>query len=261
MIGMVFFSYLYSMCALLGVLTRSTLAALLLTMLLWFGIAMLNNAESILLMLKIQRDHEITMVDRQIVGAQRRVQRLEAAATTGPTTVPATAVAAQPATTANAKSGSDFTSRLQQWGEAIVRKQQEAKTPQVQLQEATAELDRLRTERAGMENKLTFWHKLALGVKTVLPKTSETIGVLNRGLKYYAEMGSAQIEEESAPQVPAPSTGGNNRHRRHDEDEVAEKEFVHVVHSRSLSWVIGTSLGFEALMLGIAAIVFVRRDF
>ena len=45
----VFFSYLFSVCVLLGLITRSTIAALILTLLIWFGLYMVNTADMVIL--------------------------------------------------------------------------------------------------------------------------------------------------------------------------------------------------------------------
>ena len=85
-IMLLFFSYLYSVCALLGIMTRSTLAALLLTLLVWFGIWVIHATEASLLMFKLRNEQEVVLYDRQIVALERKVARLEAAASTQPTT-------------------------------------------------------------------------------------------------------------------------------------------------------------------------------
>src|SRR5205814_9504547 len=83
-----FFSYLFSICALLGILTRSTLAALLLTMLVWFGVYIIHTTEASLLFFQMRSQEEATMYDRQIVALEKKIARLESAATTNPSTAP-----------------------------------------------------------------------------------------------------------------------------------------------------------------------------
>lgn len=60
-IVLLFFSYLFSICVLVGVWTRSTLAALLLTMLAWFSFYALNQTEAIVssiqARLEVQLEH------------------------------------------------------------------------------------------------------------------------------------------------------------------------------------------------------------
>jgi len=54
-IMLLFFSYLYSICALLGIVTRSTLAALLLTLLAWCFIWMIHTTEAALLLFQLRK--------------------------------------------------------------------------------------------------------------------------------------------------------------------------------------------------------------
>ncbi len=53
-----FFSYLFAVCVLLGLLTRSTVAGLLLTLLFWFIVSMLGQAEESVLMFQAMERHE-----------------------------------------------------------------------------------------------------------------------------------------------------------------------------------------------------------
>src|SRR5262249_47022240 len=56
------FSYLYSFCALIGLLTRSTIAALLLTILVWVLIFMTHTAETgVLLTFKVRQDQSVAI--------------------------------------------------------------------------------------------------------------------------------------------------------------------------------------------------------
>ena len=80
------------------------------------------------------------------------------------------------------------------------------------------------------------------GVKTVLPKTTETIGILERTLYSMAELPSGAFGQP--PQQAKVST------------KVAE-----TLRARSAWWVVGTSLGFELFVLSLAALIFCRRDF
>ena len=77
--------------------------------------------------------------------------------------------------------------------------------------------------------------RLAIRVKTFLPKTSETIELLQR----------VTLPVEAMPGA---------------EDEVQE-ELLRELRSRPALWVVGTSLGFEAVVLALGAWVFCRRDY
>jgi hypothetical protein len=41
----------------------------------------------------------------------------------------------------------------------------------------------------------------------------------------------------------------------------AQQEVIDVLRGRSIAWVVGTSLGFEAIVLAFAALIFCRRDY
>ena len=81
------------------------------------------------------------------------------------------------------------------------------------------------------------------GVMTVLPKTTATIELLQRWLIRLADLPKQPASgEEMAIQA-------------------AQRELVEALYQRSPSWIMGTSLGFELVMLGLAAWLFCRRDF
>ena len=60
-----FFSYLFSVCVFLGVVTRSTLAALLVTLLFWFLVFSVGAAENLLLTFHTMDKHGVTLEDMQ----------------------------------------------------------------------------------------------------------------------------------------------------------------------------------------------------
>ncbi|CAN5426480.1 hypothetical protein BH09PLA1_BH09PLA1_22780 [soil metagenome] len=127
----------------------------------------------------------------------------------------------------------------------------------------------MRTQRADFTNPLIFWHRLTLGIKSVLPKTSETVALLSRSLEKYANIHHQEADESTDDSVMPNSNSGDSgkgsRRRNHDREEVlmdrARVSTITDFNRRSLFWVIGTSLIFEGVMLSIAAIVFCRRDF
>ena len=79
-------------------------------------------------------------------------------------------------------------------------------------------------------------------MKTVLPKTSETMGLLDRALIDLAEL----------PRQPD---------QRDDKPAKVGRAVAEALRSRSVAWVVGTSLGFELAVLACAAFIFCRRDF
>jgi ABC-type transport system involved in multi-copper enzyme maturation permease subunit len=189
-----FFSYLFAVCVFLGVVTRSTVAALLLTLLFWFGISMVGAAERTLLMAKTMQHHGAN------IAAHVEKDAGKPKAAKGP-------------------------------------KSREP-TPPADTTPATPE------EPSTASRALSIAHSVAYGIKTVLPKTADTIELLQRSL----------IEIAKLPKQPADSPEARAA-------LAAQKEIIDVIYGRSIAWIIGTSLAFETVVLAFAALVFCRRDY
>lgn len=273
---LLFFSYLYSICTLVGIVTRSTLAALLLTLLAWFAIWIIHTTEASLLLFKLKNEQEMVMYDRQIAALDRRIARLQIASTQ-PTTqstqsggAPVAATTTMPTTDpSNASSDESFFTR---WGKALVA-QQEASKPNEALADAKRQLADVQKRKDEFSNPLIYWHRMAVTVKAVMPKTSETIELLNRSLAKYAgiqnqaddsAMDDTMLTTSSSTSTTNPADReARRRNRQRDEVlmEQAQQRMVTELHRRSLFWVVGTSLIFEAVLLSVAGFVFCRRDF
>lgn len=162
-----FFSYLFSVCVLLGVMWRSTVAALLLTILFWGMLAGLHRAEALVLFFELQQQQKQEGREVRIKGVEARLRARAAA--TGPSSAPA---GSRPA-----------------------------------LQEELAELrDKCDRTASGVEMLKTA-HRILYGIKTFLPKTSETIDLLERTLIHTADMPEPDEEQD-------PGGGGPGRHLR-----------------------------------------------
>ena len=203
-----FFSYLFSLCVLFGVMTRSTLAAVLLTILCWFFLFCLDRGEVSLLMFK-------TAAEREAVTREKRITYLGG--------------------------------RL-----AYMERQ----TPEQQERSQNV-IDSWRQERDGLVaqrdskalRNLTVAHRIVYGAKSVLPKTRETTELMNRRLIRPA----AELEETD--------DSGDERRRQGPFTAADIQKTDQAMRSRSVGWVIGTSLGFEAVVLAAAAWIFCRRDY
>jgi ABC-type transport system involved in multi-copper enzyme maturation permease subunit len=176
-----FFSYLFSVCVLLGLLTRSTVAALLLTLLFWFMVYMISQAELSLLLFQSAEKHGASF--------QLEIHRVE-------TGGGRTRAGKNPATASEPAGG-------------------------------------------GMESARRMLH----AVNTVLPKTRETIMLLERWLIHLADL------------PPQP------RNPQQQAMQEAAVEVRDTLYQRSALWILGTSLGFELVVLCCAAWIFCRRDF
>jgi ABC-type transport system involved in multi-copper enzyme maturation permease subunit len=209
-----FFSYLFSVCVLIGLLTRSTIAALLLTLLIWLLFFGVHTAESLVLWAKISSDHRVALVERDI----NRLEMTFANAATNPAASepsPANSVASE------------------------------------KLAQLKIDLEKSESTRT----KLVVAHRILFAFKTVMPKTSETIDLLEKTLVKTADLPELDNDESG---TSSPSIGERlNR----AEQRAVQKELIEVTRSRSVAWVVGTSLLFELLMLGWAGWVFSRRDF
>ena len=192
----VFFSYLYSVCALVGVLTRSTIASLLITILFWLLIFGVGSAEQVTLLgqTSSQMALEYAEEDHEVAVEQGDPTML------GP-----------------------------------------------------AE-NQLISARENHETWATT-HKVFYWLKVILPKTDETIGLLERVLRKYAGMESfGGPEEDETRRVFG---GGGTRINMRELTERIQEE----IDSRSVAWVIGSSLLFEFVVLSFACWRFSRRDF
>jgi len=220
-----FFSYLFCICVLLGLMTRSTVAALLLTMLAWFVIWGLDRAEIILLLGRIYAQDQIATQD--LVVKQRRGSLHafeERLAATQPT-------AAQ---------------------------QQDLADRRQRLKEAEEET----VNAASSARNLELAHKVFYRLKTVLPKTRETNELLDRAMMTPQELADFDAHRRPGGAIrtrpPRPRAPGGGPAWA-DPEVVAEAQAE--MRVRPISWIVGTSLLFEAVVLSLAAWIFCRRDY
>lgn len=217
-----FFSYLYGFMVLIGMLTRSTVASLLITIVLWLAIFGLHVAEAgALLESRVRQDQAVAIRIDDLEKFQAQVQERRAADS-----------AAETGSAAPPRSAKSL----------------------AQLEEELADKKaRLGAARAD-QRRLTNIHAIVYSVKTVLPKTTETMDLLQRAL-----VSAAEIENliNAAGEPP----------RRRNRDPLApsevsvRKEVQREMDSRTVGWVLGTSLLFEAALVLLAAGLFCRRDF
>lgn len=230
----VFFSYLYCVCALIGLLTRSTIAALILTGLFWFALFAANTTESALLSFRTLQEQRVAAFDRAI---EQERARIEAQAAASREQAPATGI-------------------LNTLRQNII-------DPDSREQRFRDRLQRLEDRREDARESLASvskWHTGSLVVKTVLPKTQETIALTERVLIDLASLTESLPEEgETIQGLPS---------QRQDEElgvvvdsRDVQRELLVKQRSRSAWWVVGASLLFEAAVLCIACVVFSRRDY
>ncbi|TVQ62370.1 MAG: ABC transporter permease [Phycisphaerales bacterium] len=222
-----FFSYLYCVCALVGLLTRSTIAALLVTILFWFFLFLLNAGDGALLAIKTQAEVEAergsARVERMVQGTSRELVALRRSQL--PEDERETAEIPEP-TLEEIEAGN---LRITQTREEVARNERLARS-------------------------LAPWHRGVLIAKTALPKTSETTEFLNRVLISQAELDQAMDNQAKAIQerMSERDTGA---------EAEAQRRTQQAVRDRSTFWVLGTSLTFVFVVTAFATWRFTRRDF
>jgi hypothetical protein len=220
-----FFSYLFSFCTLFGVLTRSTIASILLTLLVWLTLWGVNTTGNVFLTLResatVSAERTARKVTRLEESGRRRMAEMEA----GKEPVPGIADTPLPAGAADSL-------------EALVPALGKARAD---AREAAASL-------AGWRRGTTIVDV----IKGALPKTEETIALLDRWMLTAAD--KRPFGGDDAPAHDAPLPFGAVDREVMDRVEKA-------VRGRSLGWVLGTSCLAEAAIFGLAAWLFCRRDF
>ena len=209
-----FFSYLYAFNVLVALITRSTLAALLLTMIFWFLLWAVQTAESGVGMVAMQQRVQVERQEREIAGQQERLAALGSAET--------------------------------------LRPSEERRRERIET-ELEANLERIegaRTRLAAIER----WHRPFEVAMAVLPKNQETIGLLDRWLSPDARYSMSEV---MLGEYRDESSGA----AREDSEAESARRLEQAVRATSPWWIIGSSLAFEAVLLGVACVVFVRRDF
>lgn len=209
-IVVLFFSYLFSFCVLIGVWTRSTVAAALLTLLFWFGVFCVHWTEITLLAFKIAEDNAVAHLDRQINATESSLATYSNMAATQPT----------------------------------ARNTREVKAFQAQLQ-------RQQAERAAKNGSLKLFHQMFYDVQAVLPKTTETVDLLEKMLIKHANLQSVHEENDSSQQATVDLNGNPIDPRAVDAE----------LRKRTVGWIVGTSVTFEIAVLSTAAWIFCRRDY
>lgn len=201
-----FFSYLFGFCVLLGVKTRSTIAALLLTIVFWTLIGGVDWAEPLLL------------------GARNVYE-------------------------ANARSQRD---RSDEASQTLVHAQHDPK--QSAIVGALQEDSDVARREADSTERTAWWLRTSYGVlysiKTITPKTTDTVGLLDR-IIFANERDPTDPAGRQRIGQPDPS----------DDSANAMKQTVEDLKSRSVGWIVGTSLAFELVLVGAAMWIFCRRDY
>lgn len=232
-----FFSFLFCVCTLLGVVTRSTIASLILTLILWFVFSMVGVVENVFELQKLAAQRQVVLTEKDIERREEAIAAVEA----GP-------------------SENGFAAALVERMSLPGQKQR--------LERARERLESDRDRAREWEK----WHGRIWAARFVLPKTSETADLLNRGLIEKDEL-QKMIEagnesnrrfRPEAPEVPENLEDFDpNRElgRVQQDDPAVQQAATERQYSKSLWWVLGTSFAFQFAVLALAAWLFCRRDF
>ncbi len=242
-IVVLFYSYLFCVCTLLGLITRSTLASLLLTILFWFMLFLLNQADQTLLMFQKAMEAQVQQMDQRLEASRQTLEELRSSQS---------AETESPETTEETKPIADgFAGRIAEEFRAGRRAEDMGEEDLAsRIRRAEFEIREIESDReqaAKNATGLAEWSGIIVSVKTVLPKTADTIDLLDRHL--ISEDAIDRQEERAIERQ------GDENFSRGQFDAMRE------IRSRSLWWVVGTSLLFEAFILAIGAWIFSRRDF
>jgi len=238
-----FYSFLYCMCALFGIVTRSAMTALVLTLLMWFVVFVVHAAEAGLLTWRTHAETRVQIYETTIA-------KIEGESEETPGTDPRDARAESDQN--NARQVQTRTNPF----EPFIRFNDEGVSA-IRLERAKNNLDKA---KEAAENA-RYYHRISLTVKTALPKTAETIALLERWLIDEADLPSFQEDEPVQVNLSIAEDEEMPEELQRAEDRIVRAEMQREYRARSPLWILGTSLAFEAAVLGIAVWRFNRRDF
>jgi hypothetical protein len=211
-----FFSYLFSICVLLGVATRSTIAALLLTMVGWGFFWAVHKVELETFKLQVSQDYMSNYYQERLKQTDASIAELQA--------------------------------HPQEKNKSKLEDLQQRRATEVARQGSVDSSDKT----------IGRVHSVAYITKTLVPKTTETIDLLDRYLFSDAEVEKA--DERTMGWVMRGDPNSEMAAQMNASQHAAAKA-DEAVRNRSVGWIIGSSLVFEAVMLSLAAWVFCRRDY
>ena len=225
-IVLAFFSFLFSIMVLLGMLTRSTIASLLLTILVWFVLFLVNTTDGII----------VSQHEGMKIQANKLEERLELAEENARVMY----IAKQ------RREGNELPEDYQATDDELY-------TVNVFLPSLRDRLE----DRKEMIRSLAPWRQGIFIAKTLLPKTSETIGLLNRYAMSQEDIDALMDVGSDKQRTTVDEETGEVRVSQADQNRAMSE----AMSKRSVGWVLGTSFAFEAVMLLIAGTLFARRDF
>lgn len=214
------FSFLYSLSVLVGTITRSTIAAVMAAAGLWFVGGMLSTADVVLLRAGIGNQIQYERAQKDV--ETRRVQ-LDAE---------------------TKRAGS---------GEAGAKNEQELKELKERFERSERDAE---SEKRDLDN-IDRWHRMILTARLVLPKTGETLALVEQAMISTAEMEGLFQSNNRDDGLEARGRRARFGAREQEIDNRTRRAMA----DRSLAWIIGTSLMFEFFCVALATWIFSRRDY
>ena len=212
-----FFSYLFAVCVLVGILTRSGITALLITGVFWMVLWSIQTSEAVLNQFVTQQQVSIERFNEGVIDAEVELKQMKK------------------------KSSEDF---------RIPKIEKRIDTFNTDIRESQELLDTLEK-----------FHTPTTWILAISPKNAQTIGLLDRWLSdpdgfdigaiLNGDMRYFDVDEIEEIDPTTPGARNRETMRRMRED----------YESRSLWYVIGTSLLFEGFILGLSSLYFCRKDF
>ncbi|MDP6693573.1 MAG: ABC transporter permease subunit [Phycisphaerales bacterium] len=210
-----FYSYLFSVTVIVGMVTKSGLAALLVTGVFWMVLFSVNATDGVLTGIVTSQDVQI---ERYQEGIKKQQMKLD---------------------------------------EIISKSPEDVRI--ASRQERIEEMKTDNKDSIELLETLKAWQKPISWILMVLPKTSQTIGLLDRWLSddrgfdlsaiMRGDMEQLEIVEEIDPT--------NHEALQRETRRRVQEEY----DDRPLWYVIGTSIIFEGLVLGLSSLIFCKQDF
>ena len=211
-----FYSFLYCVTAFVGLISKSTMTAMLITGIFWAALFVINFGESFVI--QFEESNKIFVQERQTRVDLARTNTIKVL-----------------------RQRNDSNEEYQPDDEQIY-----AQNPFLQGMEKELEDDK--KDLAALQK----WSSAIFAVKSVLPKTSETIDLLNREL-----ISEDALDDNDAADEPILDPQSDIDI---DSDELRQN-ITRRYRQRSVWWVLGTSFIFEGIILALCCLIFARRDF
>lgn len=225
-----FFSYLYCVCVLIGILTRSALAAILVTALFWGFLYVIHNTDMILTNFTAAADVRVKQQHRLVSFNEDAIAKN----------------LARPAEQRSNMSAFEYQRDRQ-------------KELLGEYQQTADELHWWHNLVLGIKTPLPKTNETVALMSRWLVRP----GALDAVQQNQRERSEAERARRTAMMPPStpPDQGGAQSLRQTMGSDETGQQIAQELGARDLPWIAGTSLGFEAVILALAGWVFCRRDF